>query len=424
MGKKTKANHVDIVKLVSQYDVPFENILDDRTLKPIFQEFLKMNLNEEPYLFMTELDYYVTLIGAKARYKSSHKIAAEFLELNAPKAINISNKLREEARSRINQSSEDNCPKDLFDEIRLAVYLDLKQCSNGFLDSELFRNHVAEQLKQDPDYMNSLGTIKDEARDGSLDENSANTPVRERSSSTKTISDIYDPTAITVTDEDFQRVIDDICNKEMWSLVFKSDKRSVLVSKNPAFNGKRGLKRMVESTIFPYPIDEVFFALIDDAYQSKVEKGIHETKFVQCETYGKYMGAIYHSKYKFPLMKKRDFVILKSCRKEPNGYCIMRKSVSLEQIPEYSSCIRAFTMGGVLIEKIDDNTTRVCGTYYADLGGFVTPTIYNKLMTLRDDSYYKAVVKACKERRQMGIREPLRSNHNMETLLYHIKHNK
>jgi hypothetical protein len=405
--------------------------MDEKKLRELFNEFLKENMNPEGGLFMDELDHYVTIIGTKTRYKFAQRIQTDFLDLTAKHAINISNKLREEARQRIAESNETNCPKDLFDEIRLSVYLDLKQCHQGFIESELFRKHCREQMTEDPDYLSSIGTMKldmDDSNGGaSSDEVSitATTPTDLSSStlsptaSVKDISSLYDPKVMLVTDLDFQRVLDGIGDTNSWKPIYTSKHRSVSVSKDPVYNGKRGLKQMLEVMTIPFGIDDVLYALMDENYLKVVEKGIMDSKLLSFEKYDQYAATITHNKFRMPMLSKRDFCVLSSIRQEENGsYLWVRKSVEHEQAPESKDFIRAIMFGGSYFEKIDENNTKLTQMTYCDLQGWITPGIFNKLTALRDDTYYNAICASVKERKMIGVLEPFRSAQMVDCLRY------
>ncbi len=413
----------ELVKLVSQYEVPFENIVDDKKARTCFHEYLKANLNEEPLLFMTELDHYVTLIGTKARYKSATKIVEDYLQANSKHAINVSNALRQDAYDVLAKSDESNCPKDMFDEIRLSVYLDLKQCLPGFLDSDTFRTHVLEEMKVDSDYMGSVGSPK---TDSSVDELSSATDseVTETLSSTSQIPEntdlFYNPKVVNVTDADFDRILDDMSNEHMWRKVHSSSKRSVYVSKDTF--GKRGLKKMMETAIYPFSPSEIFYALTDERYFDSIERGMKDPQCIHYQKFQQYAGTVIHKKLKKPLLQVRDFVVLKSCRREKDGsYFIMKKSVELDLKPEMKGCTRALACGGYLIQKIDERSSRLTLTAYVDFSGWTPSSLFNQLSAWRDDSYYKAVTSACKERRKLGLDEPGRSYSVLDTMKHYEK---
>jgi hypothetical protein len=414
---------VELVKLVQQYDLPFENIMDDKKTRQCFNDYLKSNLNEEPFLFMNELDHYVTLIGTKTRYKAAKRIVDDYLLNTSPHAINISNSLRQEAYDNLAKSDESNCPKDLFDAIRLHVYMDLKQCLPNFLDSDMFRTHVMESMKHDSKYLESVGSPKADSctQDDSTDEQTQDDSSTKTDMSThdnaQNITDIYDPKILNVTDVDFERVLAEVKDECMWKRVQHNSKRSLYISQSALFNGKRGLKKMKEITIYPYPVDEVFYALIDERYFDAIEKGFKDPKNVQFHKFGKYAGTIIHKKLKLPLMQLREFLVMKSARKEKNGsYIIAKKSVELDKIPRTKGCIRGMAIAGTLIEKIDEKNTRVTLVAYADLGGWTSPAVFNRLAALADDSKYKSTLSVLKQRRGVSLGEPGRSFGILDTL--------
>jgi hypothetical protein len=426
MNKGQVKKREDLLRLCSQYDVPFENVMDDKKLRARFHEHLKLNLNEEPFLFMAELDHFVTLIGTKARYKAACKIVTEYLELGAPKAINVSNKQREEARKQVNESTELSCSKDIFDALRLSVYTDLKRCLPTFLDSETFQNHVIEEMKTSENYLSTLGTIKDSysstmvTSEEATGSDECTTDVKISASSKKYLSDVYNPKLLSVHDSEFQSLTDEFNNQDMWKTVYNSDKRSVYVSKNVIYCGNKGIKKMLERSIFKCTPDELLYALIDEKYFTTIEKGLYDMEQKQYEKCGKYAGSVVYGRYKLPLMSKRDMVLIHSGKRNEDGsYLILKKSVELDTVPEQKGFIRMMCFGGYLIEKIDDVHTRMTVTFFGDLGGLIPAPIHNRLMALRDDSYYKAAMKAVQERRSLGLEEPSKSFGVLETIRYH-----
>jgi hypothetical protein len=414
-----KLKQLVLAQTIAQYDIPFENVFDDKILRECFRKHLKTIHNEEPLLFMMELEHYVTLIGIKSRYQAAKKIVAEYLEMNSLHSINISNKLREEAREKVKQSSETSCPKDIFDEIRLAVYLDLKLCMPAFLASDVFRDFVGTQIVQNPDILNKWGSLKEECNASEV--STDNTTQEPEPISKLSVRELYDPKVIEITDADFERVLNDIANTGMWTSVYESETRTVRVSKETC---SKGLKKLFETSIVPYSLNECLWAYTDEHYHTRMEKETKYMRVVSFHKFEKYAGVIIQKDFNVPFMKKRDFVLLCSSRREPNGsITFARKSVEIDQVPETSSAIRAFICGGMRFEKISENQTRYDMIFFGDLGGWVSASVFNLIMSKRDDKWLKALCKSCEERRHLGLAEPFKSYQVLDTLKYFDKMN-
>ncbi|KAL0478315.1 hypothetical protein AKO1_008579 [Acrasis kona] len=244
-----------------------------------------------------------------------------------------------------------------------------------------------------------------------------------KNDTTKELGVLYNPDLVEIDERDFNRVLSDIKNNTMWKTVFHSDERTVMVSKSPFYNGRKGLKKMCETGVIPYSVDEVFHAYVDADYIQNIESEIHAiTNLDYVEKNGKALSVLrFQYKLPFPLTN-RDFCLIHSARRIDDGYIMIRKSIRHNACPISKNYIRAVASGGIVFEKLGENTTRYTQTYFADYGGWILPVIFNKIVEKRDNKWHDAMVSACKIRKEKNSGEknsPELSYRIMDTLKYH-----
>jgi len=299
-------------------------VFDDSNTRECFHTHLKKIHNSEPYLFLCDLERYITLIGPKSRYIAAQKIFTDYLNQGSSKCVNVSHKLRLKVEGQFRTCDENNCPINLFDELRLCVYVEMKQdCFPSFLLSESFHAYVMAKMKKNPAYLEELGELRQGAQSPEVAAEISNLGV------------LYDPDLIEATNTDFDRLLSDVGDKEMWRPVFKSELRSVFVSKSPYFSGKKGLKKMFETGILNCTVDEAFNAYADHEQLMIIEKEISNITTIEYKEGPKFAHVILRFQYKLPFpLRNRDFCLLHSVRKEPNGDLIMiHKSVNHPDLP-------------------------------------------------------------------------------------------
>lgn len=213
----------------------------------------------------------------------------------------MSNVLRTTLLEKFSKCSDEHCPKDLFEELKVKVYMELKDnCLPNFLRSEKFLSFIDIALKDNPKVLEVLGVKKVDAElDDNLD-SEASTEDEENYS----MELMYDVNVLEVTDVDFERVLSDARKADLWETVFSSteeDGRVVKVSKNFFYNGNRGLKKFWECGILPFSLEECFYAYLDVDYYLTIETDVYKKdgmKVIQYNTQEKYATVLIHSKNK------------------------------------------------------------------------------------------------------------------------------
>ncbi|KAL0485663.1 StAR-related lipid transfer protein [Acrasis kona] len=235
---------------------------------------------------------------------------------------------------------------------------------------------------------------------------------------------LYDPNQIQVTEEDFSRILADIKDKDMWETVFKSDNRTVMISKSVFYNGKKGTKKMCETGVIPYSVEEVFHAYTDKDCIQKIEKEISAITEIDYIESSAFALTVLKFQYNLPFpMSNRDFCLIHSARRYKDGYIMIRKSVKHPNCPPDKGYIRAVASGGIVFEKLGPNKTRYTQTYFTDYSGWVTSGLFNKIIQMRDNKWHDAMVWSCRVRRDKSLEEPPKKSYGIiNTLLYNDDH--
>jgi len=409
-SKKNKGYSDELEKKINSYDIAFEAVFDDIDTRECFRDHLKRIYNCEPYNFLCDLQKYITLIGPKSRYCAAKKIVAEYIADNADHCVNVGWKLKQNILRQFALCNENNCPINLFDEVGLCVYVELKQdCFPSFIRSECFQDYVNKKLKSNPEFLKELGAPKAYVDAEELDDKIEQAEI-------SNLGVLYDPNKIEATDADFDRLLTDIRDKDMWKPVFQSDLRSVFVSKSPYYSGKKGLKKMFECGVLNCTVDEAFNAYADHEQLLKIEKEIRNITIIDYHEGPRFAHVILRLQYKLPFpLKNRDFCLLHSVRKEPNGDITMiRKSVNHPALPVTKQYVRGVVSGGIAFQKIDDTHTMYSQSYFIDFGGHFPAIMFNKVIEMRDNSWHYAMEKAVEKRRGLG--RPVVSNRVIDTL--------
>jgi hypothetical protein len=413
-ARKRNRSNVSVEKRLSQYDVAFEAVFDEPDTRQCFERHLKKIHNNEPLLFLCDLERYITLLGPRSRYLAAKKIVTTYLAEEAMYSVNVSHLQKQKVIQEFKKCSESDCSINLFDELRLSVYIELKQdCFGTFLRSESFHKYIEKQLKRNPDYIQTLGAPKSRIMLEELESIETNDEAE-----LSNLGVLYDPNRVEATDADFDRLLNDIRDKDMWKPVFQSEVRSVYVSKSPYFSGKKGLKKMYETGILPCSVDEAFNVYADYSELLTIEKEISNVTAIEYKELGRFAVTVLRFQYKLPFpLKNRDFCLLHSVRKEPNGDVVMiRKSINHKMCPRSKNYVRGVVSGGIAFEKIDENTTRYSQSYFVDYGGWINSSLFNKIIEMRDNSWHEAFLKAVESRRGLG--RPVVSNRVIDTLEY------
>ncbi|KAL0491886.1 cytochrome P450 [Acrasis kona] len=393
LGMNIRSAKNDIIRQISRYEIHFENFFDCQELSDCFQEYLRKIRNIEPYSFLKEIERFVTYVGSKARYAAAARIIREYVDtITATKEVNIGHKARNKVIEEFKTCNEADCPVNLFDEVRLSVYLELKvDCLNNFVNTEGFLTFLQDKLKQNPDYLQRIGVLKTnkESDDTSTDEESVGTPV--------TLSRIYDA-SVTLTDQDFEGFVEEMFDPSKWQLISKIGELSFSLSKSKHYSKKRGIKKMLETGVVPYTQIEVFNGMHSKEF-AKIQDSAFTYDVLDYIDFGKYAGGLIHVKVKlkFPLMD-RDFVFLTSAKRLENGdILIVRKSVQ-ENSYLTDKHIRAFSFSGSLLRKIDEKNTRYYILSFTDLMGWFTPKLFNMTLKYKNTEWHERLLETLKIR--------------------------
>ncbi|KAL0480747.1 STARD6 [Acrasis kona] len=406
-----------VTQALSKYDINYEVLYEDADLGECFQSYLKSVRNICPFLFLKEIECFLTYVGSKSRYICANKIISQYLCDKSGHEVNIGHQEKAALLENFGRCSEELCPGDLFDEVRISVYLELKlDCFDNFISSEFFVHHVEQKLKYDINYLFKIGTLKksDSSSSGDSDldsSNSTDSPV------VKSVqSKLCNSKCINIEDDDFEQ-FEDMNDLTKWKLVNGKGDKAVYLSIKNHQNGKRRIKKCLETGIFNYSQQEVFESVCSDEFLNLQKKSLKNT-YVDYMTFGKYAASVLHIrvKLKFPIAD-RDFVIFSSAKRLDNGdILILRKSINYEKVPPQKDYIRGQLFAGTLIQKIDENTTRYKLLTFTDLKGWMSPILFNKLLQLKKDDKYADIEKAIKIRR--SAKAPSKNAPIMKTLAH------
>jgi hypothetical protein len=413
-----KSPGAEIGQTIAQYDVHLETIYDNQTTQKMFAKFLKKQKVVITWKFLNEISKYEKLNTPQSRYTSAKKIIETFLLEKSKKYVAVSQLQKQKTIHKYNSYNATHCPRSLFASIKSTVLGELKEhYLEPFLHSEQFAKFVQKQCKQNPKYLEELGSLKPMSEEAEEE--------KPEPAELANLGVLYDPNRIEATNADFDRLLTDIRDKEMWQLVYNStrDDRSVFVSKSPYFNGKKGLKKMFETGILPCTVDEAFNCYADYSELLTIEKEIDDIEMIEYREMERFAATVLRFKYKLPFpLKNRDFCLLHSVRKEPNGNLIMiRKSINHPQCLPNRSFVRGVVSGGIAFEKVDDNHTRYSQSYFVDYGGVLNHVSFNKIIAMRDNAWQDAFIKSIESRRGLG--RPVVSNRVIETLEYFERKN-
>ncbi|KAL0485421.1 hypothetical protein AKO1_015197 [Acrasis kona] len=349
--------------LITSYNIEFESALDNQDVRSCFSQYLTRTHNQESFLFLTELERFVTYVGHHARYKAAKKIIKEYLTVGAEKEINISNKLREEAVAKYNESNSNCCDIDLFSDIRVAIFMSLKDdCLSGFLSSDEFTLHVHKELKKNKSYLSLIGTQKTEQ--ASQDP----TPPPEVNECAE------------ITDEDFNNILLRMRGEEeVWDTVYTSEQYTRSISRESS----KGFKAIKNELTFPFDREEVFNITQCSKYSDAIDMEVFKYKrtYHQHIESGKYDGVVTHYELVLPFpINNRYFVSLSSAKKLPNGdILLISKSCNIDGVPFNKKHIKGTAMQGHLFEKTKKDCCKYTVLSAFNLGGFVAPQIVRKL---------------------------------------------
>ncbi|KAL0477224.1 hypothetical protein AKO1_005861, partial [Acrasis kona] len=200
-------------------------------------------------------------------------------------------------------SAIDDCPFSipltLFDKVLNECVLDMSESLEKFLQSSEFDPCMRFLINS------QMSPVTSTAMDTSTDDSEHDLD--------KNLGVLYDPNIIVTNDKDFDRLINDINDVDMWKSVYKSSERTVSVSQNVFFNEgrKNGLKKMMETGIIPFNVDEVFHAYVDKDYIKKIESEISRITEIDYQETHSHAMTVLRFEYKLPFfLRNRDFCLI------------------------------------------------------------------------------------------------------------------
>ncbi|XP_008293753.1 regulator of G-protein signaling 21-like [Stegastes partitus] len=121
----------------------FDHLLECKTGQLVFEDFLRTQYSEENLLFWLACEDYKKTTSVTEMTVAAKRIYAEFVQVDAPRQINIDCVTREEISENISQPGP-NC----FDRAQKLIYgLMENDCYPRFLKSEIYQAHL-EQAEQ------------------------------------------------------------------------------------------------------------------------------------------------------------------------------------------------------------------------------------------------------------------------------------
>ncbi|KAL0483852.1 regulator of G-protein signaling [Acrasis kona] len=403
MTKKTE-------ELINQYAFEFESALDVEDLRTCFRQYLVDTHNEESFLFLTELEKYVTYVGTSSRYKAAERIVREYISIGSPKEVNISGKLRETTLQRYSASSPANCDSNLFNELRVAIFMELKEdCMSSFVASDLFISHVHKELKKNKEYLSQIGTIKVERRLSVLE-----------------LESCYDfDTKPEVTEEDFRKIMIRFASSGGEWQIIKQAKRCCRSLSKAEVNGLKTIKHVVS---VPFDCDEVFYITQCSRYSAQIDSEIFKSKRTHQYSidFEKFNAVITHHEIVLPFPLTNRYIITSNAvkRLENGGIVMMSKTVEVENVPYNPRHVKATALAGYIYEKVRGGHCRYTSLALFNLAGAIPPAIYNKLISImHSDSLVDSIEQAGYDRLANGSTGPDPDHLLYKSLLYNEKKN-
>ncbi|KAL0477777.1 regulator of G-protein signaling [Acrasis kona] len=360
----------------NSFHISLDNIFENQELKNAFHSYLKKIHNEEHFLFLMQLEKYITYVGNVTRFKAAKKIVEEFLEAESPHEVNVSSDLREKVIARVPLHTEEKCPSDLFDDIRASVYLEMKQnCLSGFLSSTTFKEHIESNLKHNPEYLLTIGSLIQ-----------------------------YDPNKPEVSDEDFEAQLKYFQDESLWEVMPSNTPYTKSITKK---EDSRGYKNLRISYVVPFNREEMFNVMKCSPCSKEIDMthNMERTYFGAFEN-GKYLNTkeLIVVNYPFPL-SNRCFTCVSSVRREKDGSIFfIAKSADLPNIPTNKKHVKGDLMQAQMYEDIGGGFCKYTFVVLYEMSG-ASPAVMTKILSasIRDDDHYNLVVKCGQERAEKGI---------------------
>ncbi|KAL0478320.1 regulator of G-protein signaling [Acrasis kona] len=383
------------LELISFYDISLDKVLDGESSES-FEAFLTKTHNTEPFLFLKAVKKFVDIQDVDSRYNAAKDIMKEFVEPNSPKEINVSSTTRQHAMDLMQQSNSTTCALNLFEELRIPVYMELKDDTfPNFLSSDIFVEHIEEMLRTNTEYLSQIGVMR---------VNSPNSPT----SPTRRKNTLFSKQSLQINDEDFDAMCQDIKADDLLKSMLSV---SISQSRNRHFT------RYKNTFSVELDREEVFNVLssqstrLDEALKSK-------SKVESTFTCNGYYVATTHDIYYCPFpMTHRDYSSVTSCRRQSCGsIIIIKKSVVNPEVPSCKKYVRAHHVQGILIENKNDGS-QITILSFIDLSG---PSLFKKLVKKekRDARLCQAVLEEHNEQIKTGKKGSKKGCFLYESLMY------
>ncbi|KAL0477318.1 RGS1 [Acrasis kona] len=392
--------------VLSSYDIHFEKLFEHSDLKECFRTYLIKVHNEEPFLFLEEQQKYVDIKDPLLRYKCAERLVLEFINRDSPKELNIGNRLRQETLNKFEQSPKNQPSISLFDDVKVVVYMELKEDSLlTFTSSKLFEAFVVNAIKKDQNYLLQIGTLKAKS-DATKESRQAR----------------YNVDKFEVTNEDFDLIYNDLKNG-----TWRTNNRGTLsVSTNRKFINSRGLRLIREVQRLPFDCEEVFNTVMGSKECSdKIEKYHHTVhEYFDSFVCGNYLVHPFRAvlSCSFPMVD-REFCGLQSVRRQPDGsiIAISKSVVNNILVPANKDFVRAFMLHGQLFENRSGGYSVFSTVSFIDMCGFVNPTVFNQMVKYRtDDKHHRrTILDAIYDRRLEGKFEAEENNIHYLSLMHY-----
>jgi hypothetical protein len=360
-------------KLDKQFDyqtIAWEDVIADIELKNCLQQYLKTLHNEEPMLFMAEIDNYENIENEEQRVKEADKIIKKYIVEFAELEINLSNETRERITCKHQELAlRNSCPRDLFDDVRSEVLFELKQsCYKNFINSDVFTKFIQNKTKQDASYLSRFSS-----QSSTMEEENVVQQYQ-----------VLEPQQIeksSITLADFEWLEKE--TKHTTCSILKSFPDGPLLE----YWDNNSIRYYRESAELKLPYEQVFFMLIDGAHIHEMEPDLvshnHLLYLPSDPTSTKCSISInyYVRKLPFPLKSKR---IVSSCsakHHETNrAYLLVRK------LPTGS-------LEGFLVEQLSDNTSKYTYLSATESVNWTNQKTWNNVMIDRCLSRYQTLLR-------------------------------
>lgn len=129
------------VEDVAAWGESLDHLLESKTGQLVFEDFLRTEYSEENLLFWLACEEYKNITSEKEMTLAAQRIHAEFVQVDAPRQINIDCVTREEICENISQPGP-NC----FDGAQRLIYALMENDSYPrFLKSEIYQALLEQQ---------------------------------------------------------------------------------------------------------------------------------------------------------------------------------------------------------------------------------------------------------------------------------------